>query len=608
MIVKRIRKGAPRKRRSLTEIRTILNVLSTYLLNASTDRSLMSDGENALTRYVLDTQVLAAHAVEAGEKVDLHGTRRLHGRALAEFQRQMLAVNLLVPGAMDPAEHYVMSWKSHEHPVLRQIEDAVDVFAEEMGYQDCQIVWATHSNTKNYHLHLLVNRIDLAQQKVVTPGDGWEIDRLHQIAALIEDAQGWECEPNAIYAAHAGQVRERETGKIMRRADGSRADCDTRKLVAPEKGSSPEYAAVAQALRSSETWQDLHNRLAKLDASYRTKGSGAVIAIGNERMKATSFGREFSYKRVTKKLGDYTPDLLRERDPYEDYLAALRAERARVREALNEVLAQLRAKRLAMKKRARAEEKTLATLMAEARRLRCFDLAEAEVKKAFDRARATIAETQLRREAWYKAGCPNPPQVELPALVFTLNASRDQMISKAHGLIRQEYEHGVEYRRTDGGLAISDAGVVLVVDPGDRNAIAVSLALAHQRGDFIPVSGPLAFQKICREIAKTEGYRLQLSSGELLHGPALEAQSTRAEESGADRACGPESSQEAVSASSSATTASLKKMHPTKRATSTPSPSGSSRFGVRRGDVGDGDLSDEVRWAALKGKSGRSGI
>mgnify|MGYP000167981495 CR=1 FL=1 len=123
MIVKRIRKGAPRKRRSFDEIRTIVNVLSTYVLNASTDRSLMYDGENALAKYVLDTQILAGHPVEVGEKVDLHGTRRLQGSALVGLQRQMLAANLLTPGAVDPIEHYVMSWKSHERPALKEIED-----------------------------------------------------------------------------------------------------------------------------------------------------------------------------------------------------------------------------------------------------------------------------------------------------------------------------------------------------------------------------------------------------------------------------------------------------------------------------------------------------
>nr|WP_272916466.1 relaxase/mobilization nuclease domain-containing protein [Qipengyuania vulgaris] len=553
----------------------------------------------------MDAQILAGHTIQPGEKVHRHGTRCLAGRKLSQHQRQMIAANLLAPGAKDPLEHYLISWKSNECPSVKQIEETLDIFAEEMGYQHCQIIWATHSNTANYHLHIVVNRVDLVRQRVVSPGDGWEIDPLHQVTALVEDAQGWESEPNAIYVANGGEVRERATGKIMRRADGSRAGCDTRKLVAPEKGSSPEYAAIAQDLRSSETWQDLHNRLAKHDASYHTKGSGAEIVIGNVRMKATSFGREFSYRRMVSKLGEYTPDPLRERDPFEDYLAALRAERARVREALNEALAQLRARRQAIKKRARAREETYANLIAEARRLRCFDVAQAEVKKAFDRARATIAETQLRREAWYKAGCPNPPQVELPALVFTPNASRDRKIAEAHGLSRQEYKHGVEYRRADGGLAISDAGVVLVVDPGDRNAIAASLALAHQRGDVIPVFGPPAFQQVCREIAKVKGYALVLKTGETLYDPAVDVKKVVSSKSANAR-----TSKSGAPSQQKRGNTEPKNLERTLPEKSVPSKTSThfSRFPEPgRGDEND-EFSDAVRLAATKGRGKGPGL
>ena len=521
MIVKRIRRNAPRKRRSLGEIRTIVNVLSTYVLNANKDRSLMCDGENALARYVLDTQVLGAHEVEAGEKVDLHGTRCLQGSALAEFQRQMLAANLLVPGAMDPAEHYVMSWKAHEQPVLRQIEDAVDVFAEEMGYQDCQIVWATHSNTKNYHLHLLVNRIDLAQQKVVSPGGRWEIDRLHQIAALIEDAQGWESEPNSIYASIGGEVCERATGKIMRRANGSRTGCDTRRFAPPERWRSSENVAVAEALRSACSWQDLHNRLAKLNSAYRTKGSGAEIWINGELMKASSFGREFSYGAMTERLGDYAPDPLRERDAYESYLVALREERRRVREALNQALAELRERRKRLKKKILADKSEYKAIIAAARLELSFDLAEAEVKKAFDRARATIAETKLRRAQWYQAGQPAPTKVKLPEFIFTQNVTRDHAIARDHGLTGRTYDHAVEYRRDDGSLAVTDVGVVLIIHQIEKNVVAASLAMASTRGGRIRVTGSQEYLDICRDVAKAKGYTVVLENGETLHDPTM---------------------------------------------------------------------------------------
>ena len=341
MIVKRIRKFARRQRRPLREIGTIINVLSSYVLNASPGHEHASDGENALARYVFDTQILTGHSVAPGEKVDLFGSRGLIGDELAQHQRQMLAVNLLAPGTMDPVEHYVLSWQAGEFPTREQIEESIDIFATEMGFENCQIIWATHSNTRNYHLHLVVNRIDLSERKIVSPGDGWEIDRLHQIVALIEDQQGWTSEPNAIYTARRGEVRERATSKIVRRADGSREGCATRTRTAPEKWRTPEYAAVADVLRTARTWQDLHNRLLEFQASYRTKGSGAEIIVGKARMKATSFGREFAYRRMAARLGEYTPDLMAERDPFEIYREALRAERKRVRDALNEALEDL---------------------------------------------------------------------------------------------------------------------------------------------------------------------------------------------------------------------------------------------------------------------------
>jgi len=605
MIVKRIRKGAPRKRRSFDEIRTIVNVLSTYVLNASTDRSLMYDGENALAKYVLDTQILAGHPVEVGEKVDLHGTRRLQGSALVGLQRQMLAANLLTPGAVDPIEHYVMSWKSHERPALKEIEDAVDIFAQEMGYQDCQIVWATHSNTKNYHLHLVVNRIDLAKQKVVNPGDGWDIDRLHQVAAIIEDAQGWESETNAIYAASGGEVRERETGEVMRRANGSRAGCATRKLVASEKCHSPENAAVAEAIRSAQSWQELHNRLVKLGATYRTKGSGAQITINDERMKASSFGREFSYGEMTERLGEYAPDPLLERDPYENYLAALREERKRVREAWNQALAKLRERRKRLKKKIFAEKSEYKVIIAAARLELSFDLAEAEVKKAFDRARATIAETKLQRDQWYKVGQPPPKKVKLPEFIFAPNVFRDQAIARDHGLTGGACDYAVEYRNDDGSLAVTDIGVVLIVHQIEENAVAASLAMASTRGDRILVTGSREFLDICRDVAKARGYALVLENGEILHDPTVVDQ----------KAVSSKSANE--SKSESATTSQQKRdkakpksleKEPPERSVARTSATNFSRFPEPARAAEDEELSDAVRLAAMRGRGKGSGF
>lgn len=603
MIIKRIRKHAKRRHRSLSEISTIANVLSAYVLNASADPALVRDGENALAQYVLDAQVLAGHSAQPGEKVDIHGTRCLIGHELAMHQQQILAATFLVPHAKDPIEHYMLSWRADEFPTSHQVEEAIDIFAEEMGYQNCQIIWATHSNTANYHLHLVVNRIDLVRQKVASPGDGWEIDRLHQVTALIEDAQGWAAEPNAIYKSKAGEVRERVTDKVVRLANGSREGCYHRRKAAPERWREESHQKIGDELRAAVSWQDLHNRLSKLNAEYRQKGSGAEIAIGSVRMKATSFGREFSYGRMIKKLGEFTPDPLRERDPYEDYLAAVRKERERVREAWNEALADIRARRKLLLKKDRLEKESYETIIAEARLKLCFDLAEAETNKAFDRARATIAANKLRRDAWYNANCPKPDQVTLPELIFTPNLRRDEGIAKEFGLAGSQCNQIVEYRREDGRLAIRDVGVALIVDPIDKNAIAAGLALAHTRGGHIPITGSKHFQRICREIAIARGYKLTLHSGEVLYDPAEQRRKVVEPKPVLETVSKPAPLSVRLRTDSEANSA-----KPTGKRASSPSNLKKSSNPDQPHKEADDHLSDAIRWAAMKSGKARSGL
>lgn len=524
MIVKRIRQSAKRQQRPLREIGAIVRVLSSYVMDASMDRMLRSDGENALAQYVLDAQGQAGLAVDPGEKVHVHGTRCLVGDELVLHQQQMIAANLLAPGAKDPVEHYVSSWQTDEMPTTAQVDEAVDIFAQEMGYGGCQIIWATHANTANYHLHLVVNRIDLERRTVVSPGDGWEIDRLHQVTALIEDRQGWAPEPNAIYNSAGGEVRERATGKIVRRADGSRLGCGVRKRTAPERGQTPHYACIVAALRSALTWQDLHNRLVKLDASYRPKGSGAEIKIGDERMKATDFGRAFAFGKMTKKLGEYRPDIMVERDPYEIYQEALRAERKHVREALNATLADLRSRRKRTIEKATVEKAAYEAMITEERLNLRFDLAEAAVKESFDLARMTIAETFLNREAWHKAGQPDVPAVALPQIIFAPDIRRDEQIARGHGLHGREHYHAVEYPGADDKLAITDYGVVLIVHRCDKSVIEAALAMGNLRGDGITVEGSRQFLELCREIAEERGYTLLTLDRTLFYAPATAIQ------------------------------------------------------------------------------------
>lgn len=517
MIGKRIRKFAPRRYRSIEKIRTVVNALTTYAIDADPQLVNQLLHQSAAVTYALDIASGDDFAVEIGEKVSAHGTRNLHGSSLLHHQQQMLAACLLAPSAKDPIEHYVFSFADNEDPRFDQIEELLDIFSAEMGYDQSPLMWAKHSNTNNHHIHIVVVRVDLSTRRAVTPGEGWEIERIHQVLALVEDRQGWRGEKNALYFSKDGAVFDAATGHVVRLADGTRDGCYKRRAVAPERGREAEHANVAEALRLASTWADLHRRLSLLDASYDQSKSGARIRIGEQQMRASDFGREFSFKRMCARHGEFQSDILAIQDPYEQqYKAAQRAERKRVNDALNHSLEQLRLRRHRALERAREKKLRLSLLVAEEQIALEFDLAERALRDAYDRARRTIASAHLSRDRWLRAGQPPVPVVLLPSVIF---AEVDQVacsISESHGYTPMNHGWWVDYHDAAGQRAVTDHGLILIVHHTNDPALQLALALASQRSNQILVEGPEEFLKRCEAIALREGYSLISADGEVI--------------------------------------------------------------------------------------------
>src|SRR5690606_23954725 len=175
----------------------------------------------------------------------------------------------------NPIEHYVLSWQKDEHPDPQQAKEAVGLFLETLGLERCQAIWALHANTDNNHIHIMVNRIDSATGKALQAGDGWDIDAAHRAIALIEDRQGWKREDGALYFARQGRLFDARTNRPVDKQGRGRR----RQEVEGRQGDglpSEQRSALLEALRDAADWQDLHRRLARLDAAYERKGSGAV--------------------------------------------------------------------------------------------------------------------------------------------------------------------------------------------------------------------------------------------------------------------------------------------------------------------------------------------
>jgi hypothetical protein len=198
-----------------------------------------------------------------------------------------------------------LSWKEGEQPTQAQCNEAVEILKRHLGMSSGHLaVFALHRNTENYHLHVVLNRVHPDTLRV--EDKGWCIDKAHKAIAEIIQVQGWEAERNARYLAdrngqvtRASGVREpqpRSKARDHENATGEKS-CER---IAMEK--------AAPILLNAQSWAQVHEGLAQVNMRYERKGSGAMLWVGDQPLKASCIGREFSRLRMEERLGEYQPD------------------------------------------------------------------------------------------------------------------------------------------------------------------------------------------------------------------------------------------------------------------------------------------------------------
>ncbi len=218
---------------------------------------------------------------------------------------EMVALAMEAKRSKDPVDHWLLSWKEGEQPTHAQCSEAVEILKRNLGMNESHLaVYALHRNTENYHLHVVLNRVDPVTMRVTDKG--WCIDKAHKAIAEIVHAQGWEAEQNARYLAdHNGEVtradREREPQPRSKAQDYENATGEkSSERIAME--------IAAPILRNAQSSAQVHEALAQVDMLYERKGSGALLWVGGQPLKASCIGREFSRTRMEERLGEFEHD------------------------------------------------------------------------------------------------------------------------------------------------------------------------------------------------------------------------------------------------------------------------------------------------------------
>lgn len=460
---------------------------------------------------------------------------------------EMIALALEAPRSKDPVDHWLMSWKEGEQPTEVQYRESVEILKRHLGMdRDHLAVYALHRNTENYHLHIVLNRVDPDSHLVADKG--WCIDRAHKAIAEIVHQHGWEPESNARYITNSkGEV----SLSRVTRARKPKAEVMDRENATGEKSS--ERVAIETAgpiLASVQSWEQAHRDLARAGMRYELKGSGALLWVGGQPVKASVIGREFSKKRMEERLGDFQPDSNREcsekisRKPeplrqdhserWHEYRrlleqhrtekdAAQREQRAVHRGARDMQLASFRKERSEVYKEAKWSGSALnvarslmasdharrkAQLVDEHKRARDLLRRQFGRRPTFEQLLLAQGEQELAHAWRYRESsevggalvgdCDDPPH------------RRDIRDFTGQVQLTQDGKSRVHYSHLDSrGISFTDQGRRIDVwQANDETAVLAALQLGAQKWGSLTITGSMEFKLLCAEVAAKHGIRI----------------------------------------------------------------------------------------------------
>jgi hypothetical protein len=459
------------------------------------------------------------------------------------WRAEMMAVALEAKRSRDPVDHWLLSWKEGEQPTMKQCDQAVEILKGHLGMTpEYLAVYALHRNTENYHLHIVLNRVEPHTFRVADKG--WCIDKAHRAVAEIVHVQGWEQEVRARYVADGvGNASLVERSRTRQPSSKAR----DQENATGEK--SCERIAIEKAspiLSSANSWVQAHQELAALGMRYELKGSGAVLWVNDQPVKASVIGREFSRKHLEERWGTFQPDCstttprniihpveamggadLRHWPEYRKVLEGRRDEKDAAQMKLR---AEQRAAREAQTASFRGERADLyrggqwaGAALNVARSLLSTDHAKRKAQLSEQHRRERDA---LRLEFGKRLNFEQFLGAKGDLQLAQAWRHRESTVVKAalHGegeeraLKRdiRDYRalpnamNGIHYSRLDSGeLCFTDRGKRIDVwKTGDEAAVLAALQLGAQKWGALTITGPPEFKLLCAEIAEKHGIKI----------------------------------------------------------------------------------------------------
>lgn len=195
------------------------------------------------------------------------------------------AINTRATG--DKNFHLIVSFRAGENldtATLRAIEKRI---CDGLGYGDHQRISAVHHDTDNLHMHIAINKIHPASNKMHEPFHAYFT--LAKLCDAIEDEYGLEKDNHQISKtiSEGRAVDMERNGGIESLIGWIKREC-------------------LDEIRAAQSWSELHKVLQESDLSLRIKANGFVFEAGNGmQAKASSVSRDLSKAKLEARLGSF---------------------------------------------------------------------------------------------------------------------------------------------------------------------------------------------------------------------------------------------------------------------------------------------------------------
>jgi hypothetical protein len=415
--------------------------------------------------------------VHVGEKIEFYGNRNLVGSDPRAWASQMAASAAAGRTCKrDPTLHIVISLAPGESLSRAQCERLIDMILLHLttpgaaSTANLPVVWGTHVNTQNWHMHLVLSRVDPWTRRPVRLGNGWTKDTLQQICTLLEGEFGLRHEAQNDYCLTGGYLVHKPTGtRAARPGELIRLRKGVRAQTARSRVATAAHEALRDAIDRAGSWQEVHERLSTLKCSYRAGGKGARITMPDgSQLKASAVGKRYTIAGLAR-LGEFVPSAEDARSSrYLEFMKMRLAAEARIN---------------SMESEFRDCDKVAILCRAAARSLR---------------------NTPSNEFAWRAAGSPRQPNITEPCVLARrgLELPPDRIPFELHDVKLDRFSREPYTVYAD----------LIVMHLTDEMTVAAALRLATAKWQSVEALGAPAFVSQVERLVRGTGHRKELGA------------------------------------------------------------------------------------------------